>query len=92
MSETYSIELLDGDADLDGVLEVEAESFTNPWTREMYEAGRKASETTGSTEFFQLPQPTTLNQCSLTTNSNSRKTAMIKLGKLAPIVPKKTLR
>ena len=27
---------LEGDADLDGVLSVEAESFTNPWTREMY--------------------------------------------------------
>ena len=31
------IEPLDGDADLDGVLDVEAESFTNPWTRAMYE-------------------------------------------------------
>ena len=30
------IEPLAGDADLDGVLEVEAESFNNPWTREMY--------------------------------------------------------
>jgi ribosomal-protein-alanine N-acetyltransferase len=27
---------IEGDADLDGVLEVEAESFTNPWTRDMY--------------------------------------------------------
>jgi ribosomal-protein-alanine N-acetyltransferase len=32
----YRIEPLEGDQDLDGVLEVEAESFTNPWTREMY--------------------------------------------------------
>jgi ribosomal-protein-alanine N-acetyltransferase len=32
----YSIEPLAGDRDLDGVLEVEAESFTNPWTRDMY--------------------------------------------------------
>ena len=32
----FWVEPLDGDADLDGVLEVEAESFTNPWTREMY--------------------------------------------------------
>jgi ribosomal-protein-alanine N-acetyltransferase len=32
----YSIEPLAGDADLDGVLEVESESFTNPWTRDMY--------------------------------------------------------
>jgi [ribosomal protein S18]-alanine N-acetyltransferase len=32
----YWIERLDGDADLDGVLAVEDESFTNPWTREMY--------------------------------------------------------
>jgi ribosomal-protein-alanine N-acetyltransferase len=31
------IEPLEGDADLDGVLDVEAESFTNPWTRAMYE-------------------------------------------------------
>jgi len=27
---------LDGDTDLDGVLAGESESFTNPWTREMY--------------------------------------------------------
>ena len=33
---TFRIESLDGDADLDGVLQVEAESFTNPWTRAMY--------------------------------------------------------
>ena len=32
----YRFEPLDGDADLDGVLEVEGESFTNPWTRDMY--------------------------------------------------------
>jgi [ribosomal protein S18]-alanine N-acetyltransferase len=32
----YWIEALDGEKDLDGVLEVEAESFTNPWTRDMY--------------------------------------------------------
>jgi ribosomal-protein-alanine N-acetyltransferase len=32
----HVIEPLDGEADLDGVLEVEQESFTNPWTREMY--------------------------------------------------------
>jgi [ribosomal protein S18]-alanine N-acetyltransferase len=32
----FRIEALDGDADLDGVLQVEAESFTNPWTRAMY--------------------------------------------------------
>jgi ribosomal-protein-alanine N-acetyltransferase len=32
----YSIERLEGEADLEGVLDVEAESFTNPWTREMY--------------------------------------------------------
>jgi ribosomal-protein-alanine N-acetyltransferase len=32
----YWIEPLSDDADLDGVLDVEAESFTNPWTREMY--------------------------------------------------------
>jgi ribosomal-protein-alanine N-acetyltransferase len=32
----YRIEPLADDVDLDGVLEVEAESFTNPWTREMY--------------------------------------------------------
>jgi ribosomal-protein-alanine N-acetyltransferase len=32
----YWIEPLAGDADLEGVLEVEAESFTNPWTRDMY--------------------------------------------------------
>jgi ribosomal-protein-alanine N-acetyltransferase len=32
----YWIEPLDGEQDLDGVLEVEAESFSNPWTREMY--------------------------------------------------------
>ena len=32
----YWIEALDGEADLNGILDVEAESFTNPWTREMY--------------------------------------------------------
>jgi ribosomal-protein-alanine N-acetyltransferase len=32
----FIIELLGGDEDLDGVLDVERESFTNPWTREMY--------------------------------------------------------
>jgi ribosomal-protein-alanine N-acetyltransferase len=32
----FRFEPLDGDADLDGVLEVEGESFTNPWTRDMY--------------------------------------------------------
>jgi ribosomal-protein-alanine N-acetyltransferase len=30
------VEPLAGEADLDGVLHVERESFTNPWTREMY--------------------------------------------------------
>jgi ribosomal-protein-alanine N-acetyltransferase len=32
----YWIEPLGGEEDLAGVLEVESESFTNPWTREMY--------------------------------------------------------
>ena len=32
----YWIDALNGDADLEGILEVEAESFTNPWTRDMY--------------------------------------------------------
>jgi ribosomal-protein-alanine N-acetyltransferase len=32
----YWIEPLVGDDDLTGVLAVEAESFTNPWTRDMY--------------------------------------------------------
>lgn len=32
----YTIEALEGERDLDGVLEVEGESFTNPWTRDMY--------------------------------------------------------
>ncbi len=32
----YTIELLEGESDLDGLLEVEVESFTSPWTREMY--------------------------------------------------------
>jgi ribosomal-protein-alanine N-acetyltransferase len=33
---SFRIDPLDGDDDLDGVLAVEAESFTNPWTRDMY--------------------------------------------------------
>jgi [ribosomal protein S18]-alanine N-acetyltransferase len=33
---TFWIAPLEGDQDLDGVLAVEAESFTNPWTRAMY--------------------------------------------------------
>lgn len=32
----YWIDALQSDGDLDGVLHVEHESFTNPWTREMY--------------------------------------------------------
>jgi ribosomal-protein-alanine N-acetyltransferase len=32
----FWIDPLDGERDLDGVLAVEAESFTNPWTRDMY--------------------------------------------------------
>jgi ribosomal-protein-alanine N-acetyltransferase len=32
----YWIETLGGDDDLAGVLDVEQESFTNPWTREIY--------------------------------------------------------
>jgi ribosomal-protein-alanine N-acetyltransferase len=32
----YWIDPLDGEEDLDGVLAVEEESFTNPWTKEMY--------------------------------------------------------
>ena len=33
---TWAIELISDERDLDGVLEVEGESFSNPWTREMY--------------------------------------------------------
>ena len=33
----YRIEWLDGEADLDGVMEVDRVSFTVPWTRAMYE-------------------------------------------------------
>ncbi len=36
MIEGFTIERLGGDEDLQGVLDVEAESFTNPWTRDMY--------------------------------------------------------
>jgi ribosomal-protein-alanine N-acetyltransferase len=32
----FWIDPLEGERDLEGVLAVEAESFTNPWTREMY--------------------------------------------------------
>jgi ribosomal-protein-alanine N-acetyltransferase len=32
----FWIDPLAGEADLDGVLAVEAESFTNPWTKQMY--------------------------------------------------------
>ena len=35
-SPPFRIEPLGGQDDLDGVLHVEAESFSNPWTREMY--------------------------------------------------------
>lgn len=34
----YWVEPLGDDTDIDGVLEVEAESFSNPWTRDMYAA------------------------------------------------------
>jgi ribosomal-protein-alanine N-acetyltransferase len=33
---TWAIDLLTDERDLDGILEVEEESFTNPWTRDMY--------------------------------------------------------
>ena len=33
---TWEIDLISDDQDLDGVLEVEGESFSNPWTRDMY--------------------------------------------------------
>ena len=33
---TWAIDLLSDERDLDGVLEVEGESFSNPWTRDMY--------------------------------------------------------
>ena len=33
---TFWIDPLEGEEDLDGVLAVEEESFTNPWTKEMY--------------------------------------------------------
>jgi ribosomal-protein-alanine N-acetyltransferase len=36
MPQTFWIEPLGDETDLDGVLEVEGESFTNPWTRDMY--------------------------------------------------------
>jgi ribosomal-protein-alanine N-acetyltransferase len=36
--EYWTIERLTNDADLDGLLEVEEASFSNPWTREMYVA------------------------------------------------------
>lgn len=32
----FQIDPLEGERDLDGVIAVESESFTNPWTREMY--------------------------------------------------------
>lgn len=35
-SPAFWIDLLQDEQDLDGVLAVEAASFTNPWTREMY--------------------------------------------------------
>ena len=34
--QVWRVERLTGDDDLAGVLEVEAESFTRPWTRDMY--------------------------------------------------------
>jgi ribosomal-protein-alanine N-acetyltransferase len=33
----YRIEWLEGDADLDGVMEIDRVSFATPWTRAMYE-------------------------------------------------------
>jgi len=33
---SFSVEPFDKDHDLDGILLVEEESFTNPWTRAMY--------------------------------------------------------
>ena len=36
MNAPFVIDPLAGEADLDGVLEVEQETFSNPWTRDMY--------------------------------------------------------
>ena len=38
MTEPAVVTLLESAADLDAILEVDAESFLRPWTREMYEA------------------------------------------------------
>jgi ribosomal-protein-alanine N-acetyltransferase len=38
---TCVIEALTTDEDLDGVVQVEADSFSNPWTREMYVSDRQ---------------------------------------------------
>ena len=35
-AQRFWIDPLDGEPDLEGVLAVESESFTNPWTRDMY--------------------------------------------------------
>ncbi len=38
MTEPVIVTLIESAADLDAILEVDAESFLRPWTREMYEA------------------------------------------------------
>ncbi len=37
MTAGFRIDWIDGPADLEGVLEIDRESFSAPWTREMYE-------------------------------------------------------
>ncbi len=41
----WTIERLTGEADLDGLLEIERASFRNPWTREMYESELRNQDT-----------------------------------------------
>jgi ribosomal-protein-alanine N-acetyltransferase len=36
MAQTWSVEPLTSPDEIDAIVEIEAESFTNPWTREMY--------------------------------------------------------
>jgi [ribosomal protein S18]-alanine N-acetyltransferase len=51
----WVIEPLVSSADIDGILQVEEASFTNPWTREMYEAELRNE----GTAFFYLARDNT---------------------------------
>ena len=59
----YWIDRLDGEEDLSGVLAVEEETFTNPWTRDMYIAELGNGETS-RVYYARMPDGAVIGFCS----------------------------